>query len=101
MTLIKCCRVAFLTCFVAVLVMPSELTGVAAQPCNPVIDGTYCATQMGRAQPSGPTSRGMQSIEGIAGDILIDQNQPATLGAITFQGDRSRCIGLLRRSNCS
>jgi hypothetical protein len=95
-------RIAFLTCLVAGLVLPANPVGVGAQqPCNPVIDGTYCATIVGRPAPSGTTSRSMPSMESIAGDLFSDQSQSATLGAITFQGDRSRCIGLLRRSNCS
>jgi len=28
-------------------------------------------------------------------------DQPGKLGAITFSGDGSRCIGLLRRVNCN
>lgn len=95
-------RITFLICLVTGFVMPVAPVGVAAQqPCNPVIDGTYCATQMGHSSPSATTSRSMQSMDSIAGDLFIDQSQSATLGAITFQGDRSRCIGLLRRSNCS
>lgn len=71
-----------------------------AQPCNPAIDGTYCAEQMGK-RPSGTvmTSKPNQSL---GGDFfsIVRENDPATFGAITFSGG-SRCIGLLRRSNCN
>ena len=75
----------------------------AAQPCNPVIDGTYCASQPGRigADPSRP-SRGatMTPIQGLGGDLVGPREDPATLGAITFRSDGLACIGLLRRGNC-
>lgn len=71
-----------------------------AQTCNPAIDGTYCAEQMSK-RPSGPamTSRSNPSL---GGDFfsIVRENDPATFGAITFSGG-SRCIGLLRRSNCN
>lgn len=85
----------------AILLLAPSAPSDAQQPCNPVIDGTYCATQPGRSGASQGSSAGFRPIEGIAGDILVEQSQPATLGAITFQGNGSRCIGLLRRSNCS
>lgn len=95
-------RITVLSCLVAGFGIPANpMTVAAQQPCNPVLDGTYCATQMGQPARSGTASRGLPAIEGIAGDLFIEQSDSATLGAITFQGDRSRCIGLLRRSNCS
>jgi len=73
-----------------------------AQPCNPVIDGTYCASQPIRPKStSRPTSIGMQPVQSIASDLSIGSDQPATFGAITFQGGGSRCIGLLRRGSCT
>jgi hypothetical protein len=38
----------------------------------------------------------------LGGDFfsIVRENDPATFGAITFSGG-SRCIGLLRRSNCN
>jgi len=71
------------------------------QPCNPVIDGTYCAENMSRqgASRSRPT---FSPVESIGSDILVGQDSdPATLGAITFRGNGTRCIGLLRRGACS
>jgi hypothetical protein len=75
-------------------------TPSAAQPCNPVIDGTYCASQPGRAAtgPSGGTS--LTPIQSIAGDLSGPREDTATFGAITFRGDGTRCIGLMRRGNC-
>jgi len=65
------------------------------QSCNPLIDGTYCATQGG---PINPPS--MPQIQSMASDLGIGGgNPPATLGAITFSGN-STCIGLFRRISC-
>src|SRR5215510_661358 len=72
-----------------------------AQPCNPVIDGTYCAENMSRqgVSRSRPT---FAPVESIGSDILVGQDSdPATFGAITFRGNGTRCIGLLRRGACS
>ena len=71
-----------------------------AQTCNPAIDGTYCAEQMGK-RPSGAVMTS-KSNAGLGGDFfsIVRENDPATFGAITFSGG-SRCIGLLRRSNCN
>jgi|SRR5262245_32369063 len=71
-----------------------------AQPCNPAIDGTYCAEQMGKRPSGGVTAS--RSNPNLGGDFfsIVRENDPATFGAITFSGG-SRCIGLLRRSNCN
>lgn len=69
-----------------------------AQTCNPAIDGTYCAEQMGR-RPDGTASRSNPSLDRDAFSIVRD-NDPATFGAITFGGG-TRCIGILRRSSCN
>jgi hypothetical protein len=74
---------------------------VVAEPCNPVIDGTYCATDMRRPGSSTRSSAGMRPIQSIGGDILVGQDQPATFGGITFQGSGTQCIGLLRRGRCN
>jgi hypothetical protein len=70
-----------------------------AQTCNPAIDGTYCAEQMRR--PGGATTASKPK-PNLGGDFfsIVRENDPATFGAITFSGG-SRCIGLLRRSNCN
>ena len=70
-----------------------------AQSCNPAIDGTYCAEQMRRPGGAATTSKPNPNL---GGDFfsIVRENDPATFGAITFSGG-SRCIGLLRRSNCN
>ena len=77
------------------------------EPCNWLIDGTYCATNMGQRSPD--TSRSptrFTPIETIGDDIPTGQDQPGreqpgTLGGITFRGGGKGCIGLLRRGNCT
>jgi hypothetical protein len=73
----------------------------AAQPCTPVIDGTYCAELM-------PTSRtlttsplpSMSPIREIGDAISVGRDTPGTFGGITFRDDGTNCIGLLRRGSC-
>jgi hypothetical protein len=81
--------------------MPGGMTG-AQQPCNPVIDGTYCASQpIRRPSQSAPGRSGVtiQPVQSIANDLSLNRDQPGTFGAISFQGS-STCIGLLRRGAC-
>ena len=71
-----------------------------AQPCNPAIDGTYCAEQMSKGPSSAvTTSRSNPTLDREAFSIVRD-NDPATFGAITFGGGTG-CIGILRRSSCN
>jgi hypothetical protein len=64
--------------------------------CNPLLDGTYCATQGGPLNPPPmPRIQSLSSDLGIGGD-----DPPATLGAITFSGSGATCIGLFRRVSC-
>ena len=79
------------------------LTGVlgapaGAEPCNPVIDGTYCAVRRDNASRSSGTM--VSPIQGIARDIGPWTDQPATLGGITFRGTET-CMGLFRRGICN
>lgn len=72
-----------------------------AQPCNPAVDGTYCAENGVRPRPD--TSLGSTSRQGIDLDWAFKSStgdSAGTLGAITFGSDGSRCIGLIRRVNC-
>ena len=74
-----------------------------AQPCNPVIDGTYCASQPDPGLVMGSTSAPFANSSIDLGRDPIQPglyDQPATLGAITFGGGSS-CIGLLRRARCN
>lgn len=73
-----------------------------AQTCNPAIDGTYCQDNMQRA-PAPSTAPGVRTMTGIQpGEMfsISNDDNPGMLGAITFNSDGSRCIGLIRRSNC-
>ena len=66
------------------------------QTCNPLIDGTYCASQGGPINPPA-----MPRIQSMASDLGIGGGDPpATLGAITFSGSGATCIGLFRRLSC-
>ncbi|MGB6662872.1 MAG: DUF3551 domain-containing protein [Xanthobacteraceae bacterium] len=65
-------------------------------PCNPLIDGTYCASAN---IPAG--ARSMPRIQSLSSDLGIGGGDPpATLGAITFSGSGATCIGLFRRVSC-
>ena len=84
----------------APLLLAASGTAGHSQPCNPAIDGTYCASVPIR-KPASAASPAASSLSGTLGGAISSgsYDQPATLGAITFSGD-SRCIGLLRRMNC-
>jgi len=84
---------------VVILLLVLDASGFA-EPCNPVIDGTYCATNMGSRPDNSTSGQRFAPIRNIGGDISTGSDQPATLGAITFSGS-TRCIGLLRRGNCN
>src|SRR6476620_50971 len=89
-------RIAIVTILVVAFCTP-----VIAQPCNPAIDGTYCASQpSSRLNDPPPSSRSNPSF---GGDFfsITQGTDPATLGAFTFQSNGTRCIGLLRRSSCN
>jgi hypothetical protein len=88
---------AALTCLLALL----PFATAQQQPCNPVIDGTYCATQMPRGSASTQPRNAMSPIQDIGSAISMDSNSPGTLGGISFRSGGTTCIGLLRRGNCS
>lgn len=75
----------------------------AEQPCNPIIDGTFCATQMPKKKVNSAYSsdrmRHIQDMSRTMPSNSVGSSQPATLGGISLQG-KSRCVGLLRRSDC-
>jgi hypothetical protein len=54
--------------------------------CNPLYDGTYCATASAPAQS-------------LSGDLTGGGEPPATLGGTTFSGN-TNCIGILRALSC-
>ncbi len=87
----------------AILIVVHAASGYG-QPCNPVVDGTYCAEQMpqggSRGAPSSSKDR-IQPIYGLGSEMNSPgYGPPATLGAITFGGKGANCIGLMRRSSC-
>lgn len=78
---------------------PIQSSGPVALPsaprqCNPVIDGTYCATAGGAA------SQSIAPIQSLSSDLAVGTDPPATLGAITFNSDGTNCIALFRRMSC-
>jgi hypothetical protein len=68
-------------------------------PCNPVIDGTYCASQ-GGSPVTAQSPAGVAPMQSLSSDLAMGGDPPATLGAISFSGAGSGCIGLLRRMAC-
>jgi hypothetical protein len=71
-----------------------------SQPaCNPVVDGTYCASAGGGTLGAPQSTSYMGSIQSISSDLSIGTDPPATLGGVTFSGG-STCIGLFRRMAC-
>jgi len=88
-------------CWVGSLVLAAAFTiPTSAQPCNPVIDGTYCASQMRTPAASAQTVE-IAPIQSLSRDLSIGGTSPATLGAITFGGNGTTCIGILRRGACN
>jgi hypothetical protein len=84
----------------AVLVSTPHASSIAQQPCNPVIDGTYCATQMPRGSTAAQSGPMMNPIRDLGRSITGEPTSPATLGGISFRGGTT-CIGLLRRGACN
>jgi hypothetical protein len=76
-----------------------------APPCNPLIDGTYCASAGVTRAPAPQSPAGISSIQSLSSDLGIGDSldmggaPPATLGAITFSSN-GNCIGLFRRTSC-
>ena len=68
-------------------------------PCNPVVDGTYCATAGGGALGISQSPTTMPAIQSISSDIGIGSDPPATLAGINISGGTT-CIGLFRRMSC-
>lgn len=87
-------RIALATVLAGALGAPA-----IAQPCNPVIDGTYCAEESNRRSSSARSDGTFGTMQGIARGMTPWQDQPGTLGAITFRGGET-CIGLFRRGEC-
>ncbi len=90
--------------FVALALIAIMLPGPGkAEPCNPIIDGTYCATQMPKGRAAQLSSKDMNPIRSIGGDFgsNTSQDQPGTLGSISLRGGGDRCFGTIVRGRCS
>jgi len=86
-----------------VLLAGSLIAAAAAEePCNPIIDGTYCATNMPRNRGYVRPSSGMTPLEDYSRLVPSTAvgGTPGTLIGIGTQGNRT-CFGLLRRSACN
>jgi hypothetical protein len=91
----------------ALLLATAMLAGTLAdaaaadEPCNPIIDGTYCATNMPKHRGDVRSSTGMKPLEDYSRLVpsAAVGGTPGTLIGIGNQGNRT-CFGLLRRSTC-
>jgi hypothetical protein len=84
----------------ALVTLAGATPAASQQPCNPVIDGTYCATQMRPGSSSIVGSGGAPQIQSLSSDLSIGSNPTATFGALTFSGSGA-CIGILRGGACN
>jgi len=79
-------------------------SSATAQPCNPVIDGTYCAENMpkgsSKARAKQRTSPQIQPVQPIRDPSSTSYDTPATWGGISFSNTGERCVGLMRRGRC-
>ncbi len=93
---------AFATLFVAGLLAVNSSAN--AEPCNPIIDGTYCATQMskkaGATSSSGTGMKAIDDMSSLVPSSAVRGGQSGTLVGISFRGKGS-CFGLMRRSVCN
>ena len=71
-----------------------------AQPCNPLVDGTYCASAAANSASAAQAVASLGPMQSVSSDLSIGGDPPATLGAITFNGSGLSCIGLFRRTSC-
>jgi hypothetical protein len=87
----------------ATAMLVGSLTAAAAadEPCNPIIDGTYCATNMPKQRGDVRSSGGIKPLEDYSRLVpsAAVGGAPGTLIGFGTQGGRS-CFGLLRRSTC-
>lgn len=88
---------------IAALVVVAMPGAARTEPCNPIIDGTYCATQMPKGRAAQLSAGDMKPIRSIGDDFNFSSSQdsPGTLGSISFRGGGSRCVGSMIRSRCS
>jgi hypothetical protein len=93
-------RIAALMSFIGALVVSTG--AVCEEPCNPILEGTYCATQMPKKRDtSSGTGQRLQPLSDMSRMVPSSSvsGPPATLFGLSFQGSSS-CVGLFRRSTC-
>lgn len=82
-------------------VMPGAAMS-AEEPCNPILHGTYCATNMpkqtGQVRSSGSSMTGLEDYSRLVPSAAVG-GTAGTLIGIGTRGDRT-CFGLMRRSAC-
>lgn len=87
----------------ATALLAGSLSGAtgADEPCNPIIDGTYCATNMPKNRGTVRSSSSMKALDDYSRFVpsAAVSGPPGTLIGIGTQGN-STCFGLLRRSTC-
>ena len=86
----------------AVLLLLPTAAPAGEEPCNPIIDGTYCATNMpkksGYVRSSGSSMTGLEDYSRLVPSAAVG-GTAGTLIGIGTRGDRT-CFGLMRRSAC-
>lgn len=93
--------VAALTAALSIGAALAQLPDAGAH-CDPLIDGTYCATQGGRlSERSLSSSVNMAPIQSLSGDLSLGQDRPATFAGVSFSSNNSICIGIFRRGACN
>jgi hypothetical protein len=71
----------------------------ADEPCNPIVDGTYCATQMPKSRGYVGSSSGLKPLDDYSRLVPSASGPPGTLMGFSVQSNQT-CFGLLRRSTC-
>ena len=84
-----------------VMLAGSLAVAAAEEPCNPIVDGTYCATNMPKNRGHVRSGGGMTPLEDYSRLVpsAAVGGTPGTLIGIGTQGKHT-CFGLLRRSIC-
>lgn len=79
------------------------VTSGRAQPCNPAIGGTYCASQPDPSLKNSAVVSGSARDDGLGASLMSHgyYDSPGMFAGITFKGDGTRCIGLLFRGRCN
>jgi hypothetical protein len=79
--------------FAALLIHP-----LWAQDCK-ATDGS-CGLQLNMPKMDWSTIN-LPQVQSMGEDLATTPDQPATIGVITFRGNGTVCVGLLRRAGCN